>query len=125
QRVKPKDQPLVGCTSPMSLIDTGQFKVAAREVDKKDLHKAGALIDNVSGEGDPEEYRDEYREALEQVIEEKIEHPEKRFAEERRAEMFVESHRPRGGPPKEPVESRRAQGWREIRAPQEGGIEPA
>jgi len=59
------------------LIDTGQFKVAARDVGMKDLEKAGALIDNISGEGDPEKYGDEYREALEQVIDEKIEHPEK------------------------------------------------
>lgn len=39
-------------------------------------------------------------------------------------ETFAESHRPRGGPPEEPVESRRAQGCRETRPPQEGGIEP-
>jgi non-homologous end joining protein Ku len=41
------------------LIDTGQFKVGERDVGKKDLQKAGALIDNMSGEWDPEKYRDE------------------------------------------------------------------
>lgn len=59
------------------LIDTSEFKVAEREVGKKELSMALALIDSMTSEWEPEKYKDEYRAALEKVIEEKIEHPEK------------------------------------------------
>ncbi len=56
------------------LIDIEEFKLpTTKEVGKKELQMAKALIDSMSGEWKPEEYEDEYREALEKVIEEKIE----------------------------------------------------
>lgn len=71
-KVVSKRRPYVAAVKPQLLglelmhfadkvIDTGQFKVTERDVGKKDLQKAE---DNMSGEGDPEEYR----EALDQVI---------------------------------------------------------
>jgi DNA end-binding protein Ku len=56
------------------LIDIDEFKLpATKEVGKKELQMAKALIDSMSDEWKPEEYEDEYRGALEKVIEEKIE----------------------------------------------------
>jgi len=45
----------------------------AKEIGKKELQMAQALIDSMSDEWKPEEYVDEYREALEKLIEEKVE----------------------------------------------------
>jgi DNA end-binding protein Ku len=60
------------------LLDVDEFKVpATKEVGKKELQMARALIDSMSDEWKPEEYVDEYREALEKVIEEKIEKGDK------------------------------------------------
>jgi DNA end-binding protein Ku len=60
------------------LLDVDEFKVpATKEVGKKELQMAKALIDSMSDEWKPEEYVDEYREALEKVIEEKIEKGDK------------------------------------------------
>jgi DNA end-binding protein Ku len=56
------------------LIDIDEFKVpTTKEVGKKELQMAKALIDSMSAEWKPAEYEDEYQEALEKVIEEKIE----------------------------------------------------
>ncbi len=56
------------------LRDVDEFKLpATKEVGKKELQMAAALIDSMSDEWKPEEYVDEYREALEKVIEEKVE----------------------------------------------------
>lgn len=56
------------------LLDVDEFKLpATREVGKKELQMAVALIDSMSDDWKPEEYVDEYRDALEKVIQEKIE----------------------------------------------------
>ena len=118
--VKPQDQLLVLELMHFAdeLIDTGQLKVAERDVGKKDLQKAAALIDNMSGKEDPEKYRDKYGEALEQVIDEKIEHPEKDLPK-------------KAAPKRSPkviglvaVLQKSLSKARETRAPQEGGIAP-
>ena len=55
------------------LREVDEFKLpATKEVGKKELQMATALVDSMSTEWKPEEYVDEYRGALEQVIEEKI-----------------------------------------------------
>lgn len=60
------------------LIDIEEFKLpATKEVGKKELQMAKALIDSMSAEWKPGEYEDEYREALEKVIEDKIEKGDK------------------------------------------------
>ncbi len=60
------------------LIDVNEFKLpATKEVSKKELQMAAALIESMSDEWKPEEYVDEYRDALEKVIEEKIEKGDK------------------------------------------------
>lgn len=43
------------------------------KVTKKELEMAEQLVDTMSGEWNPEEYKDEYREALKQYLEEKAE----------------------------------------------------
>jgi DNA end-binding protein Ku len=54
------------------LIDAGEFKFpAGKEVGKKEMQMAQALIDSMSDDWKPEEYVDEYRAALEKVIDEK------------------------------------------------------
>ena len=56
------------------LRDVDEFKLpTAKEIGKKELQMAQALIDSMSDKWKPEEYVDEYREALEKLIEEKIE----------------------------------------------------
>jgi len=56
------------------LRDVDEFKLpATKEIGKKELQMAEALIDSMTDEWKPEEYVDEYREALEKVIEQKIE----------------------------------------------------
>lgn len=60
------------------LRDVDEFKLpTTKEVGKKELQMAQALIDSMSDEWKPEEYKDEYREALEKVIEEKVEKGDK------------------------------------------------
>lgn len=60
------------------LIDVEEFKLpATKEVGKKELQMAEALIDSMSGEWEPEEFVDEYKAALEKVIEEKVEKGDK------------------------------------------------
>jgi DNA end-binding protein Ku len=55
------------------LRDVDEFKLpATKEVGKKELQMATALVDSMSSEWKPEKYVDDYREALEKVIEEKI-----------------------------------------------------
>jgi DNA end-binding protein Ku len=63
------------------LIDVDEFKLpATKEIGKKELHMAEALIDSMSDKWNPEDYVDEYNEALEKVIEEKIEKGDERPA---------------------------------------------
>ena len=60
------------------LRDVDEFKVpTAKEIGKKELQMAQALIDSMSDEWKPDEYVDEYREALEKLIEEKVEKGDK------------------------------------------------
>lgn len=60
------------------LRDVDEFKLpATKEIGKKELQMAQALIDSMSAEWKPDEYVDEYRQALEKVIEEKIEKGDK------------------------------------------------
>lgn len=63
------------------LIDVDEFKLpATKEIGKKELNMAEALIESMSDKWKPEEYVDEYKEALEKVIEEKVEKGDKRPA---------------------------------------------
>ena len=56
------------------LIDVDEFKVpTAKEVGKKELEMAKALVQSMSSQWDPDKYRDDYKEALEKLIEEKVE----------------------------------------------------
>ena len=56
------------------LIDVSEFKMpATKDVGKKELQMAEALVNSMSDKWEPEEFVDEYQEALEKVIEEKIE----------------------------------------------------
>ena len=56
------------------LIDVDEFKVPkAKEVGKKELEMARALVASMSGKWEPEKYRDDYKEALEKLIEQKVE----------------------------------------------------
>lgn len=60
------------------LRDATEFKFpATKEIGKKELQMATALIDSMSDDWNPEEYVDDYRDALEKVIEEKIENGDK------------------------------------------------
>ena len=59
---------------PDELIDVDEFKLpAAKQVSKKELNMAEALIASMSDKWKPERFVDEYRAALEKVIEEKVE----------------------------------------------------
>ena len=56
------------------LINVDEFKVpTAKEVGKKELEMARALVASMSGKWEPEKYRDDYKEALEKLIEQKVE----------------------------------------------------
>jgi len=60
------------------LVPAEEFKVPTeRDVGKKELEMAKALIGSMSGKWEPEKYSDEYKTALEKLIEEKIEHGDK------------------------------------------------
>jgi DNA end-binding protein Ku len=54
------------------LADPGELKLPDAEVGKKELTMAESLIDQMSGEWNPDSYKDEYREALVKLIEEKV-----------------------------------------------------
>src|SRR2546422_831259 len=54
-----------------------EVKIAPQE-----LQMAKSLIDNMTGEFDPEEFKDEYREKLENIVEQKIEGKEIAVVEE-------------------------------------------
>ena len=58
------------------LVDASEFKIPEKEAGKKELEMATALVESMSGEWDPDKYKDDYKEKLEKVIEEKIESPE-------------------------------------------------
>jgi DNA end-binding protein Ku len=63
------------------LIDVDEFKLpATKQIGKKELQMAEALIDSMSDKWNPEDYVDEYKDALEKVIEEKVEKGDKRPA---------------------------------------------
>ena len=73
--VKPQDQGLMLELMHFAteLRDVDEFKLpATKQIGKKELQMATALIDSMSDSWNPEEYVDEYRQALEKVIEEKI-----------------------------------------------------
>lgn len=55
------------------LADPGELNLPpAKGIGRKELTMAESLIDSMSGDWDPENYKDEYREALMHVIEEKV-----------------------------------------------------
>jgi len=57
------------------LADASEIKVPkVKEVSKKELEMAKALIEGMSGPWEPEKYHDEYRDALKKLIDEKIAH---------------------------------------------------
>jgi DNA end-binding protein Ku len=57
------------------LIDANELRIADKEVGKKELDMAKALVASMTGKWDPQKYKDDYKEALMKVIDEKIEHP--------------------------------------------------
>jgi DNA end-binding protein Ku len=74
--VKPQEKGLILelMHFPDELIDVDEFKLpAAKQVSKKELNMAEALIASMSDKWKPERFVDEYRAALEKVIEQKIE----------------------------------------------------
>ncbi|MDP9291899.1 MAG: Ku protein [Verrucomicrobiota bacterium] len=58
------------------LIDSSEFKISDKEVGKKELEMAKALVASMSDEWNPQRYKDDYKEALMKVIEEKVESPD-------------------------------------------------
>ncbi len=57
------------------LVDEGAFNIPhGKEVGKKELQMAKALIESMSDKWNPEKYKDDYRDAVKKVIDEKIEH---------------------------------------------------
>lgn len=58
------------------ILDPSELKIPDRDVAKKELDMAKALIDGMTTQWDPSRYEDDYREALQKVIDEKIAHPE-------------------------------------------------
>jgi DNA end-binding protein Ku len=57
------------------LVDASQVKVPEnREISKKEMEMARALIEGMSSEWRPEKYKDDYNEALLRLIDEKVEH---------------------------------------------------
>jgi DNA end-binding protein Ku len=85
--VKPQDQGLVLELMHFAneLVDISNIKLpSVRDVGKKEIDMAKALIESMTDKWDPERYHDDYRERLEELIEEKVEHggelPEKKPA---------------------------------------------
>ncbi len=57
------------------LADASEIKVPkVKEISKKELEMAKALIEGMSGPWEPDKYHDEYRDALRKLIDEKIAH---------------------------------------------------
>jgi len=55
------------------LVDTNKLHIPKKaEVEKRELNMAGALVESMSSNWNPEKYKDDYREALIEVIEEKV-----------------------------------------------------
>ena len=68
------------------LIDIESFNLPKEaHPGKKEIQMAKALIESMSDEWNPEDYRDEYRKALEKVIEDKIQDGDKPAAVPKRA----------------------------------------
>src|SRR5690606_19314975 len=62
---------------PDELLDAGESHVPSKaKLGKQEMQMAKQLIDSMTTEWNPEEYKDDYREALEKMIEDKIEHGE-------------------------------------------------
>lgn len=59
------------------LADPNELNLPTHDPAKKELTMAEQLIDSMSGDWKPEEWKDEYREALMQLIEEKVAAPGK------------------------------------------------
>lgn len=60
---------------PDELVDVEEFKEPKEKaVGKAEMQMAEQLIDSMSSDWKPEQYKDEYRDALEKLIEDKIEH---------------------------------------------------
>jgi DNA end-binding protein Ku len=60
---------------PEELLDSSEFKGPTESaVGKAELQMAKQLIDSMTSEWRPEEYKDEYHRALEKIIEDKIQH---------------------------------------------------
>jgi DNA end-binding protein Ku len=59
------------------LADPNELNLPKHEPGKKELAMAEQLIDSMSGEWKPDEWKDEYREALMKLIEEKVAEPGK------------------------------------------------
>ncbi len=59
------------------LVDRAEMKLpetAAREIQKREVEMAKALIEGMTSQWEPEKYKDDYRQALHKLIDEKIEH---------------------------------------------------
>jgi DNA end-binding protein Ku len=62
---------------PDELLDAEEFHVPSKsKLGKQEMQMAKQLIDSMTTEWNPDEYKDDYREALEKMIEDKIEHGE-------------------------------------------------
>jgi DNA end-binding protein Ku len=75
--VKPQEQGLVLELMHFvnELVDISNIKLpSTRDVGKKEIDMAKALIESMTDKWDPEKYHDDYRERLEELIEEKVEH---------------------------------------------------
>jgi DNA end-binding protein Ku len=73
--VKPEDGALVLELMHFAdeLVDTNKLHIPKKaEVGKRELNMAGALVESMSSNWNPEKYKDDYREALIEVIEEKV-----------------------------------------------------
>ena len=69
-----------------------QFEELQKDVDVRpqELKMAKSLIDNMTGEFDPDEFHDEYREKLESLVERKVQGEEVTVAEERPTAKVVD-----------------------------------
>lgn len=60
---------------PDELLDLSEFKTpSARSIGKPEMKMAQQLINSMTSEWDPSQYKDDYKVALEKLIEDKIEH---------------------------------------------------
>jgi DNA end-binding protein Ku len=59
------------------LVDVGELDIPdPKQIARKELEMAKALVESMSAQWEPDKYTDDYREALKKIIEAKIEHPE-------------------------------------------------